>query len=78
MGFKKDNEINYEIIEHYGVLSESSSGWRKELNLVSWNGKEPKYDLRDWSEDHTKMGKGGTLDISELKTLLEILPRATK
>lgn len=66
-------EIKYEIIETLAVLSESSKGWKKELNLISWNGREPKYDLREWSEDHTKMGKGVTLTLAELQTLKESL-----
>ena len=49
--------IEYEIMEEIGVISESKSGWKKELNIVSWNGKEPKFDIRDWSPDHSKMGK---------------------
>lgn len=67
-------EIKYEIIEEIGILSENARGWRKELNLVSWNGAAPKYDLRDWAPDHEKMGKGITLtlaEVKELKTLLE-------
>lgn len=66
-------EIKYEIIETLAVLSESSKGWKKELNLISWNGREPKYDLREWSEDHTKMGKGITLTLFELQVLKESL-----
>ncbi len=54
-------DIKFEIKETIGVLSESSKGWKKELNLVSWNDKAPKYDLREWSPDHVKMGKGITL-----------------
>jgi len=54
-------DIKFEIIEHIAVISESSKGWRKELNLVSWNGAAPKFDLRDWSPEHEKMGKGLTL-----------------
>lgn len=50
--------IQYEIVEHIGVLSESASGWRKELNLISWNGRAPKYDLRDWAPEHEKWEKG--------------------
>lgn len=61
--------ITYDIIETIVTLSESSKGWKKELNLVSWNGREPKYDLRDWSPDHTKMGKGITLSNEEIKEL---------
>lgn len=67
------NEIKYEIIEQLGVLSESEKGWKKELNLISWNDREPKYDLRDWSENHEKMGKGITLSKEEASRLKEIL-----
>ena len=66
-------EIKYEIKENIGVLSESAKGWAKELNLVSWNDKEPKYDLREWDPAHEKMGKGITLNLDELKALKEIL-----
>nr|WP_263323498.1 YdbC family protein [Neobacillus sp. Marseille-Q6967] len=66
-------EIKYEIKETIGILSESAKGWNKELNLVSWNGKEPKYDLRDWSPEHEKMGKGITLTVDELKKLRDLL-----
>lgn len=67
------SDIKFEIKETLGVLSESSKGWKKELNLVSWNDKEPKYDLRDWDGEHKKMGKGVTLTAEELKRLKEIL-----
>ncbi|HLR62060.1 MAG TPA: YdbC family protein [Lentibacillus sp.] len=69
-------DIKYEIVEHVAQLSESPKGWTKELNLVSWNGRDPKYDLRDWSPDKTKMGKGVTLteeDLTNLKAALENL-----
>ena len=66
-------DIKYEIIEELGVLSESAKGWKKELNLISWNGAEPKYDLRDWAPNHEKMGKGFTLNEEEVKTLYKIL-----
>jgi len=69
------SEIKYEIIQTICVLSTSASGWAKELNLVSWNQREPKYDLRDWSADHTRMGKGVTLSKDELAALKDILPR---
>ena len=68
-------DIKYEIIEELGVLSESAKGWKKELNLISWNGAEPKYDLRDWSPNHEKMGKGITLTAEEVKTLAELLSK---
>ena len=65
--------IKYDIVEEVGVISKSSSGWNKELNLVSWNDRQPKFDIRDWSENHEKMGKGITLSNEELKALKELL-----
>ncbi|MFB1050938.1 YdbC family protein [Paraliobacillus sp. JSM ZJ581] len=67
--------IKFEIVKTIGVLSESSTGWRKELNLISWNEREPKYDLRDWSPDHEKMGKGITLSEQEVTQLKAILAK---
>lgn len=66
-------DIKYEIKETLAVLSENNKGWTKELNLISWNDREPKYDLRDWSPDHEKMGKGITLNAEELKKLRDVL-----
>lgn len=66
-------DIKYEIKKEIGVLSESSRGWTKELNLVSWNGAAPKYDLRDWAPEHEKMGKGITLTEDEAKKLKDLL-----
>ncbi len=54
-------KINFEITKHISVLSESAKGWKKELNLISWNGREPKYDIREWDPNHEKMGKGITV-----------------
>ena len=69
------SEINFKILEKLGVLSENEKGWKKELNLVSWNDGEPKYDLRMWSEDNEKMGKGITLTEEEILKLRDILNR---
>lgn len=69
------SEISFEIIETLGVLSTSTKGWTKELNLISWNGREPKYDLREWSPEHDKMGKGVTLSKEELDALKGILEK---
>lgn len=66
-------DIEFTIVDEIGVLSTSEKGWNKELNLVSWNGRDPKYDIRDWSPDHTKMGKGATLSREELIKLKEVL-----
>ena len=67
------SEIKYEIIKKIGVLSKSASGWAKEVNLISWNDRDAKYDIRDWSADREKMGKGVTLSREELLTLKELL-----
>ena len=68
-------EFSYEIIKTIALLSNSKSGWSKELNLVAWNGKEPKYDIREWSPEHDKMGKGITLSDDEFAKLKEILAK---
>ena len=67
------SDIKFEIKQTIGVLSESKKGWKKELNLVSWNDKEPKFDIRDWDAEHKKMGKGITLTNEELKNLRDML-----
>lgn len=66
-------EFSYDIVQSFGVISEGAGGWTKELNLISWNGKEPKYDIRDWAPDHEKMGKGVTLTADDAKALKELL-----
>ena len=65
-------ELKYEIKEHLGVLSENAKGWTKELNLVSWNDNDPKFDIREWSPDHTRMSKGITLTEEEMQSLVEL------
>lgn len=67
------SDIKYEIIKSIGVLSTSTSGWAKELNLISWNDRDPKYDIRDWSGNREKMGKGVTLTREELQALKDLL-----
>ena len=66
-------ELKFEITEELGILSENEKGWRKELNLVSWNEREPKYDIRDWNPSHERMSKGITLTKEEAQALYEIL-----
>ena len=66
-------EFRYEIQENLGVISESSNGWSRELNLISWNGGNPKYDIRDWAPEHEKMGKGIGLTKDELESLYNII-----
>jgi hypothetical protein len=66
-------EFKYEVVEKIAVLSQSSKGWTKELNLISWNDKAPKYDIREWSPDGEKMGKGITLSDEEVSVLKSAL-----
>ena len=68
-------DIKFSITQHIATLSTSPKGWTKELNLVSWNDATPKYDLREWSPDHSKMGKGITLTKEELETLMSALEK---
>jgi hypothetical protein len=69
-------DLKYEIKKSLGVIGEGTKGWKKEVNLVSWNDRKPKLDIRDWDETHEKMGKGVTLnkgEVEELKKLLETI-----
>lgn len=66
-------EFKYEITERIAVLSQNPNGWERQLNMVSWNGNPPKYDIRDWSPDGSRMAKGISLTEEELKTLKGIL-----
>lgn len=67
------DDFHYEIVEEHGVISEGKGGWKTELNFVSWGDREAKYDIRPWSPDHQKMGKGITLTKEELTSLKKIL-----
>lgn len=66
-------ELKFDITHHIGVLSEGNKGWKREINLVSWNERSPKVDIRDWDENHSKMGKGITMTFDELIDLKDIL-----
>jgi hypothetical protein len=67
------DNITYEIVMQIGVLSQSRTGWTKEVNLISWNDGPPKYDIRDWSPDHSQLGRGVTLSRDELLALRDLL-----
>lgn len=71
-------EIQCKILKEIAVLSKSESGYTKEINLVSWNGAEPKYDIRSWSPNREKYGKGITLTETEAKNLLAALQNELK
>jgi hypothetical protein len=66
-------DFKFKIVERFGVLSTTKAGWNKELNLVSFNDREPKLDIREWNPDHTEMGKGITLTREEADALEAIL-----
>ena len=66
-------DIKFKIVEHLGVLSTTKAGWTKEVNLISWNDGEPKYDVRQWDPDHVKMGKGVGLTLEEAQALQKLL-----
>ena len=66
-------EIKYEIVQEICVLSESARGWTKELNLVGWNDREPKFDIREWAPEHSRMGKGVTLSKEEMQMILDTM-----
>ncbi len=71
-------EIKYEITEHLGVISETSRGWTREVNMISWNGREPKIDVRDWNPDHSKMSKGLTFTVDEVKEFSKLIDEKLK
>lgn len=70
-----DRDVTFEIIDHLGAIAEYSTGWRKELNLVSWNGGAPKYDIRDWDPEHEHMSRGITLHEKEMRLVLDLVRR---
>ena len=67
------DKIKKDIIEHIGVLSVSKNGWQKELNIVSWNERTAKYDIREWDSEHEKTGKGITLNDNEYRELVNLI-----
>jgi len=72
------DNFSYEVVKHFGVISQEKSGWQKELNLVSWSGRTPKLDIRDWAPNREKMGKGVTLTLEEAAELAKLLVLAVE
>lgn len=66
-------EITFDIVKNIGVLTENKTGWRREINIVSWNGAKPKLDIRDWGPEYQKVGKGLSLNAEEVAILKELL-----
>lgn len=73
-----ERELTYEIVEEIGIISTQSTGWTREINMVSWNGGQAKYDIREWSPLHDKMGRGATFNEQEMRTLMDLLRRRTR
>ena len=67
------DDFSFSIEQNLGIISERKGGWNTELNLVSWGGRPAKYDIRSWSPDHQKMGKGSTFSKEELVSLKKLL-----
>ena len=66
-------DFKYEILDNVGVFFNSKNGWTKEINIISWNGAEGTVDIRSWSPDHSRMGKGISLTVEEFKALKELM-----
>lgn len=66
----RDDKVLFEIIERIGVINKTPVGWTRELNIVAWNGGEPKYDIREWDASHERMSRGITLRPAEMETLV--------
>ena len=70
---ERENDIVYEIVEHIGDIKTFPNGWTKELNVVRWNNGDPKYDIREWDETHSRMTKGITLRPDEMQKVAQLL-----
>lgn len=70
---EKDRDIVFDVIESIGIIKAFPNGWTKELNMVSWNGNEAKYDIRDWDANHERMSRGITLKADEMETIVNLL-----
>ena len=73
-----ERDVRFEIVEKIGVIAKYPTGWTKEINMVAWNESEPKYDIRDWSPDHSHMSRGITLKEEELRLILTHLKNRGK
>ncbi len=70
---ENESIVSFEIKNHLAVLRENSNGWKKEVNIVSWNGGPARFDIREWSPDHTRMSRGVTLGMDEGRKIVEVI-----
>ncbi len=68
---RERQSVTFDIMQHIGVLGKSGSGWTKEINIVSWNGGRPKFDIREWDPEHERMSRGITLTENEMRGIIE-------
>ena len=73
MKMSENRTVSFEILQQVGVLSTSGTGWSKEVNLVSWNGSAPKYDIREWDPAHERMSRGVTLNEREMARMMDAI-----
>lgn len=73
-----NDRFSFEIKAQLGVIQEYPTGWRKELNLVAWNGNSPKFDVRDWDPEHEHMSRGITLTEKEMANMMNIVNEKSK
>ena len=69
----RKDEITFVRNKKYGTVSIASNGWTKEVCNVTWNGRSPKLDIREWDSEYNKMSKGLTFTKEEAKKVLKIL-----
>ena len=70
---RNNSEVVFEIIKHIGVIAEYQTGWKKEINIVSWNNGKQKYDIREWDANHQFMSRGLTLTKEEMDKVVELV-----
>ena len=72
-GRKRDKLVIFQIRRTIGTLSTSKSGWNKEVNIVAWNDRPARLDIREWNPERTRMSRGVALSDKETKKLMQIL-----
>lgn len=70
---RNGGDIEFKVVDKIGVIANYPTGWNKELNIISWNGGNPKFDIRDWDQEHEHMSRGVTLHEKEAVRLMELL-----
>lgn len=69
----KEKEFEYSVLSDLGVIEEGTNGYNTEAKIISWNGGTPKLDIRKWNDETGKMGKGISISLDSVETLIDIL-----